>query len=341
MKTEQKIREYLENLKPQKIGLKEKIKIKSIKHLGHGSSNINYLFTVKSKKFIFRLNVYSPEERRSEKEFIALKAVEHLRIAPKCWLLDNSRKNFEESFIILEYIYGKSLDELKNSITPKIISRVARLTAKLHNLDVKDINALHINREGYLYYIKELKEYKGQFKELIDNPIFFELLDDIYKKLDKLVFSEKERKYPLSLIHSDIQEQNLIKRGNTLYLIDWEGLNIADPAWEVAYIFCDFGRPFKKNERQVFYKEYLKLRKDATLKERIKLYEVIRYADGFLWAIIHALRVKHNKVSKEFSQRTNLESHVKFAEKVFKRALNAGVIDKKFSAFNLRKEVFR
>ncbi|MBS3099487.1 hypothetical protein J4462_04705 [Candidatus Pacearchaeota archaeon] len=31
-------------------------------------------------------------------------------------------------------------------------------------------------------------------------------------------------------------------------------------------------------------------------------------------------------------------SNIQFAEKVFKRALNVGVIDKKFSNFNLRKE---
>ena len=341
MEIEEKIKKYFESLKPQNLGLIDRIKLISVRKLGVGSSNLNYLVNVGNKKFIFRLNVYSPEERRSKKEFIALKAVEHLKIAPKVWLLDDSHKDFEESFIILDYISGKSLDSLNKSITPQIIVKVARLAASLHNLNIKSINTLHINQEGYLYYIKELKEYKEQFREFTNNSLFFELLDITYSKLEALLSLEKDRAYPLSLIHSDIQEQNLIKNGNKLYLIDWEGLNIADPAWEVAYIFCDFGRPFKESEKELFYKEYLKLRKDTYIRERIKLYEVIRYVDGFLWAVIHALRVIHNKVSKEFSRRTNLDSHIKFAEKVFRRALDVGVIDKKYKDFDLRKELLK
>jgi len=53
MRIEQKIKTYFERLEPKKLELDNKIKVKSIKHLGHGSSNIQFA----AKVFKRALNV--------------------------------------------------------------------------------------------------------------------------------------------------------------------------------------------------------------------------------------------------------------------------------------------
>ena len=108
-----KIKEYFEKINPSELGLKIKVKVKSISKLGQGTGNLNYLVIANKKKFVFRLNMDPKNKIKSKKEFDALKIAEKYGISPKARYLDNSRKNFESDLIIIDYIEGKTVDKTK------------------------------------------------------------------------------------------------------------------------------------------------------------------------------------------------------------------------------------
>src|SRR3989304_9482017 len=121
MDSKRAIKEYFLSLKPEKIGLKNKIKVSLVRKIGMGANNASYLVVANEKKFIFRLNMLLSDREKSRKEFKSLKLVEKLGIAPKAWILDDSRKIFDSDFIVLDYINGKTLGQTKYSLSEALV----------------------------------------------------------------------------------------------------------------------------------------------------------------------------------------------------------------------------
>jgi aminoglycoside phosphotransferase (APT) family kinase protein len=109
MAIESKIAEYLRKIDPEIVGLKEESRIET-KKLGLGESNLNYLVKVDGKQFIIRINMDPNSPNKSRTEFNSLKIVEELGIAPKAFHYESSKDYFGETFIILEYLEGESLE---------------------------------------------------------------------------------------------------------------------------------------------------------------------------------------------------------------------------------------
>ena len=109
---ETKIKSYFEKLNPMKLELKGKIKVDKIEKLGKGLSSLNYLVNTNNKKFIFRLKV-DEDMASAEREFKNLKFFQDKDFAPKVYLFDCSKENFECPFLILSYLEGKIIKELK------------------------------------------------------------------------------------------------------------------------------------------------------------------------------------------------------------------------------------
>ena len=91
MKAELKF--IIENLNPKLLGV-DKVSIDSFKKLGVGEGNLNYLFKIKNKKFICRVNIDKRVPNKSKNEFESLKRVENLNIAPKTFYYHPKDKKF-------------------------------------------------------------------------------------------------------------------------------------------------------------------------------------------------------------------------------------------------------
>ena len=65
MKAELKF--IIENLNPKLLGV-DKVSINSFKKLGVGEGNLNYLFKIKNKKFICRVNIDRGVPNKSKNE---------------------------------------------------------------------------------------------------------------------------------------------------------------------------------------------------------------------------------------------------------------------------------
>ena len=98
MKAELKF--IIENLNPKLLRV-DKVSIDFFKKLGVGEGNLNYLFKIKNKKFICRVNIDKGVPNKSKNEYESLKRVESLNIAPKTYYLHPKDKEFPYGFIIL------------------------------------------------------------------------------------------------------------------------------------------------------------------------------------------------------------------------------------------------
>jgi len=318
-----KIKNYLKNLNPKVLKLKE-IKDIKLKKLGLGESNLNYLVIINKKKFNFRINMDTKQPWKSKREYQALKLIENSKIAPKAFHFEKSKEYFGENFIILEYLEGEDLR--KKKITNKLIINLAKTVTKLHNVKItKRMRKLRNEKNYKQFLIDELKKrlnyIKTKRKKYFLNPNIDKILSNKYNELKKLRF------YSEVLGHGDICPQNVILHKNKLKLIDWEDLGTIDPALEIVRIFQDF--ELSEKQQQIFLKKYLSLRKELNLKKRIKDAWNVYFFEVFTWSILHILEIKEGDMHKEFIKKQDIKGHINYSKKIFRKAQKQKVFDPK------------
>ena len=327
-RNEQMIKEYLQKLDPKTFGLNKMESIR-VKKIGLGESNLNYLAMVNEKKFNVRINMDSRSPSKSKREYDSLRVVEHLGIAPKVFHLETSREYLGETFIILEYLEGKSLEELRK-IDENTLKELGRIVAQLHSTRIEDIerrlekigsSKTDILNEirGRIGYIKTKR--KGYFKEKGE---FENILTDSYRKLQQLRFDKKPY-YVLG--HGDIAPQNvIISVEEGLKMIDWEDLGLIDPAYEIAIIFNSFD--FSDRQKELFLEEYSKDKKYPELRKRIPLFLLLHLFCDFCWAIMHVYEIGEGEMHESFLKEQDLKEHIDYAKKMFQKCKKEGIINK-------------
>jgi len=304
--------------------------INKIAQLGSGTSNLNYLIITPSKKIVLRKNIVKTSKNKLKREFRSLKAIESLNIAPK--ILHFQKDSKIGSFIILNYLEGNTLDKTKYVLDLKFLKLLAKEVALLHSIPIsslkKKLSSQYKILDRYLY---ELKQYEKKFKPFLNSSEFFDFMKDMFVRFSK-DFKNKKFSYKSSLIHTDIQEQNIILNYGRIKFIDWEFTMISDPATEVAYVVTQFGKPFSLKQKNIFINEYLKHRKDSSLKERVELYIPIRYYIDFLWSVLQTAKIKKGLIYYANKEKRFLQQK-KYTFICIERLLDNNIIDRKTSVF--------
>jgi thiamine kinase-like enzyme len=307
MKTE--LKSIIENINPKLLGV-DKIRIDSFKKLGVGEGNLSYLFKIKNKKFICRVNIDKGVPKKSKTEFDSLKKVEGLNIAPKPFYYRPKDKKFPYDFIILEFIEGKPLRMKKRTYTKKQIKQIASILAKLHSMNC---SSLPKGKYSFQHYLKECKNYIKTINKRNDK--LKRELNEIYNRIKN--FLPKKEAHKFSLIHGDVCPQNIVETKNGLKLIDWESLQCSDPARDVANILIDL--ELKNSDLDMFLKEYQKIRKDPTILERAKTYAILLRATYFLWEITRSFEIINKELPKEYLDKTTAQRHINEAKFQFRK----------------------
>ncbi len=276
-----KIKEYLE-----RKGIVTDII--SIKELGGGTSHFNYLITTPTSKLVLRKDIDKSTKGKLEREYIALDAIKALNIAPYPVIFE--RKSPIGPFIILNYLDGTLLSKRGYQLSHAFIKQLALEVAELHSIPINALkNKIPLEYHNPKFYLKEIKDYKKQLKPYVKSKEFFLWIDRVTKKIYK---SNKKFKANYCLVHSDIQEHNILIERKSIKFIDWESVMISDPASDISYIFTQFGRIFNNKQKKQFMEEYLKNRKDISLKERVEFYIPIKFFISFLWSILQTVKIQ-------------------------------------------------
>ena len=298
MKSE--LKQIILNLNPALFNVK-KIIISSFKKLGVGEGNINYVFKVNNKKFICRLNIESEKSDKVEREFKTLKKIEKYNFSPKPVYFN---KNPE--FSILKFIEGKPFRQGKRTYTSVQIKNIAKTLAKLHSIKTS-IKPVNYDFEYYTHGAKHLitdlnKRTKNKFKKEL-KQIFNVVLSSVPKN--------EIHKY--SLIHGDVCPQNIVETAKDVRFIDWENVEVSDPARDIAQVIIDLG--LQKNYLVLFQKTYFSIRKDDSLFVRARSYAILMMQNYYIWECIRALEVKNKELPKEYLQKTSVREHLIAAQK--------------------------
>jgi thiamine kinase-like enzyme len=326
MAVESKIVKYVRKIDPQVLDINEGSIIEA-KRLGLGESNLNYLVKVDGKKFIFRINMDPNSPNKSSQEFDSLKIVEELGIAPRVFHYESSKDYFGETFIVLEYLEGESLENKK--LSDKIMRELAGTVASLHNTSINHMRKrLRKNKSSRGAIL-------GRIKQRIDcvnvkRNKYFPTEDLFSTLLAKTFHGFCERKISIEpnyvLGHGDIAPQNVIMHDGKLVLIDWEDLGLIDAGVEIAIIFDSFD--FSERQKRLFLKEYLNSRKDPTIRRRIKAFWPIQLFGVFCWAVMHVFEIGEEELHERFIQEQDLQRHVDYARKMFEKCRDEGVFSK-------------
>ncbi len=336
-----KIKRYFENLDPKKLGL-DKIKVKSVKKIGMGTSNANFVVDTGKKKFVFRLNMHPKNRTKIKNEFKALKLVEDYNITPKPILLDVSKKIFDSEFMIQSYIQGKTAEQLKIWRTDKGLKELAKLLTKIHSIRIKgDLKKLKKFKPVFEYkrYLKHQKKFYIKYiKKHVKNKNLISLIDGTYAKLKKDI--PEDIGYNMVISQGDFCEGNIIISKNRFYLVDFESLGIENQFSELAFILVTFkGTPFNKQQKKIFLQEYKRQMKieDKNFDKKIQAWIPILQFTIFLWAIKHVLRSKNKEFHSHFLESNSFKEDLEYAQIVLKNSIKLGLIDKKYKDFDIKK----
>lgn len=339
---EKEIKSYFENIMPERLGLKSKIKVRSVSKLGMGTSNLNYLVVANNKKFVFRMNMEPKRKEKSRKEFDALKIIESYDIGPKAWMIDESRKEFDSDFIIISYIEGRTSNKMPEYLKPKMFRKIGDLCGKLHSVkikgDLKKLNPDSLN-EGYVQYVSFLKrEYLNYLNRRLKNKKLLKIINESFENIKSHIPSENYESEKV-LSQGDFCEQNVVVHNGEYKLIDFEDLEISDRASHLSKIFSDFGRPFEEDQKELFLGEYLKVNNvdKEKLIEKIDIWIPLKLFAVFLWSVSHTLKVKNKELHKTFLEHNEIKGDIAYVKTMFKRCLRFGIIDKEHKDFEVAK----
>nr|ADQ54409.1 choline/ethanolamine kinase [uncultured marine crenarchaeote E37-7F] len=322
-----KIKEYLRKLDPTILDI-DNIQSISTHKIGLGESNLNYLAIINGKKFNIRINMYPHFPKKSENEFNSLKIVEPLGITPKVFHYEASKEILGETFIILEYLDGRSLNKYKK-IGGDVIRKLGVAVAQLHNTNINNIEN-RLKRHGsskmdLLNIIKQMIEYINRKRKhyFPIRGVFENVLEKSYKHLQRLNFPIKPS-YVLG--HGDIDPSNVISSQRKLKLIDWEDLGLMDPALEIVGLFDSFD--LSNKEKELFLKGYLEVREDTSLKKKLPIFLPFQIFRVFCWAIMHIYELGEGETNEVFLKEQDLKEHIDYTEKMFTKCKKAEIIDK-------------
>jgi thiamine kinase-like enzyme len=319
------LKKIIESLNPKIFDVKE-IRVKSMKNMGVGESNLGYVFAIGNKKLICRVNIDKTRPKKSKEEYDVLKMIEPLNIAPKVYYLDKFGR-----FIILDYIEGKAMRMKKVTFSPKEIKQLARMLAKLHSRRIK---GLKLEKKKYSSRLKEIKEAIISIKKFLKKKKYSEFLDDCYRFIAEVISNEKEEP-KIGLVHGDVCPQNIIKTKNDLKLVDWESLQLSDPAKDIAFFLVEI--KLSKKDLSLFLNEYKKHRKDSSLLKRAIVYAKLLAFVDLVWEILRSFEIINKTLDEEYLKKTNAQGHINEAQRRFRDCIKFGIIPSKWKEFDIKR----
>jgi thiamine kinase-like enzyme len=248
--------------------------------LPKGISNFNYRVKVGSKQFVFKISPPNPAEQgilignSGRSEFLSLKLVAELGIAPTPILFDDTGQYFQFPVLVYKYVEGTTL-----SFSDEVMVEVAKIYSKLHALDITNVQFLDIRIENPDALLTDIEKrfaiYQGRDDVPPQKIKRFRRYIDLAKAH---VATAPLETCPLAIIHADPVPSNLIV-GPKVFLIDWQATAIGDPAYDIwaftseAFTLWDADTPPTEAQKTLFRRTYLTLNDDLTLERRITIKE--------------------------------------------------------------------
>ncbi|KNF07255.1 phosphotransferase enzyme family [Gottschalkia purinilytica] len=264
----------------------------TVNFLAQGEYNINFLIDSKNEKYVFRVNTGSQLgiENQIKYEYDSLKALETSGVTPKVFFVDDSKGFFDYGILIMEFLEGKPLNYKKN------VNNAAKIFAKIHSLDLEEVNTKHFLIEENIFS-ERIKESKKLLSNVLQsNKLSLEVKKMFHNFLDWAEKNKNKEKYFIEnkwhvINNTEVNSHNFIISDKKSYLIDWEKPVISDPCQDLTQFLAPTTTLWKGNyilnreEKEDFFKVYTKYVKckDNDIRERVNLYTPYLYLRALSW----------------------------------------------------------
>ena len=224
--------EYYEGKLPES----RSIEISDLRYIEQGLSNEMYSFHLEyveeTKKHSEDLVLRFSRDREGKlREFQALEKLSSTSIpVPKMYDFGQHESDF--SFIIMEKMEGQDMwggaMDVSKTEAAEVWEQSARLLADIHTLDWEEAGLafLVLPEDEYSYanqWISRLKEWSDH----VENHELLPVLDWLRQN--------KPPSYHYTLLHGDCHPGNVLTdKGKITAIVDWEGVHIGDPAFDVC-----------------------------------------------------------------------------------------------------------
>ncbi|GEM_PF-1197991 len=198
-----------------------------------GLSNTIYLLKVEfddgsNRELILR--VYPGNGKKAFKEFKILSILHSKGVpVPRVYTIDESGEILGKPFMIMEKIQQSPVTD-----SYEFIDAIAKSLVDIHSVSSSEVEGvLKVRRD---YPMSDLKEVKAltviSMLTTLGKPWIFTRLFSYAQKLEDCRVEAR-----LRLIHGDYGFDNIVYSNGKAYVIDWEGAEVAEPTFDVAYAF--------------------------------------------------------------------------------------------------------
>lgn len=241
-----------------------KLRVKSLKHfLGEGW-NVQPAGGATGEAYVARQGDRKIFIKRNSSPFLAVLSAEG--IVPK--LLWTRRLESGDVITAQEWVNGRKLsaNDMRQVKVPKLLAKIHRsnellsMFLRLGNSPITPQKQLKAMQEKII-------------SSRIDNKNVIYALDWLIKNVDELNYSD------FVVCHSDVHHNNWIMCDDQLYLIDWDGAVISDPAIDLAPILYLY---VQREDWDAWLKEY-DIALTHSLLVRLQWYMVVHCIDNIFW----------------------------------------------------------
>ena len=274
-----------------------RIKISNVMRMGGGATNDIYSFLLSYtekheekqiplviKTFsenvdpIFKSYIHDRDLRKSVREWEALTSLERVGFAvPKAYFCECDSRYLGYPFLIMD-----KLERSQRNIEDNL-KHFAECLSDLHNLEIDRLRlrTLKPPKDGYAFARRWPIHFKHALNiETKHSTRLRKDFDSSIRWLESNASSNYCSKY--SLIHGDAHPANAFHTNDSkTTLVDWETVDIGDPAFDVAYayhmikFFCNPKNPDSAEQTaERFLSQYLE-RSKADVRPRLKFYELV------------------------------------------------------------------
>ena len=321
-----RMQKLLASIDPKVLGAAN-IDTESVRSIGGGWSHMNYFFSAGNRSYLLRIstlkgNSFKPGMSRSkehiEKEYAKLKCLEGLGIAPTVHYIDVSCKSIDKPFMIISYIQGKKVKLLGAGG----LEELAVQLAALHNAEVPPCLPKNDFAEIFNTWVKR------RIDNIVNEPAYAKLTNDSFKTALKEAYSLavniKPGQAKQSILHGDPAGENLIRTSSGIRLIDWEGVSVGPPMYDVVAVIDK--QDLNGKRLSIFLEAYkVHMKSNDPLRELHK-YEAQRYVHKLSLALNEIFKIKTN--ASDAMERFPISYHVKYAHKLVKKCKDIGILRK-------------
>lgn len=271
-------------------------------HLASGYEADIYAFTLESKdaleELVLRLFRGEGAGTKPQKEYEAMSSLQAAEYpVPRPFTLQSSSEALGSPFVVMERIYGDSLEAVfwAGNSTQRASAHVlhARLMAQLHAIEPSSIlphSPLLKQQDPFASFDAELAGLYAQLQRLEAANTWPSLIECLHWVEARRELAGCQR---LSVIHGDFHRNNILMRdsGEGPVVIDWSNIRLADYRFDLGWsrviallINCLAGQPAREILSLETYTQF-----SGQRTENIELFEVM----GCLRILLDALFSKN------------------------------------------------